>query len=92
MPAKILDADDEPPLVDVVATVLEGEGRRVLCAHNGAAALDLIERERPDLATPVVLMSAVTPTTPPPPPTVFLPKLFDIDQLAALVADLLPTT
>jgi DNA-binding NtrC family response regulator len=44
----ILVADDEDCIVEVVATILEGEGYRVLRAHDGATALDLIGRERPD--------------------------------------------
>lgn len=86
----------------------------MLRAYDGAMALGLMERERPDLlitdnmmprltgvdliahlharpelAVPVVLMSAVTPVAVPPPPTVFLPKPFDLDRLTALVARLL---
>ena len=44
---------------------------------------------RPDLAVPVILMSAVTPIPAPPPPTHFLPKPFDLEDVLARVAQLL---
>ncbi len=113
MGATILVVDDEDFIVDVVASVLEDEGHRVLRAYDGAAALGLIEREhpdllltdnlmpglsgveliarlhdRPDLAVPVILMSAITPVRMPLAVT-FLPKPFAIAHLDALVVRLL---
>lgn len=49
MPALIIVADDNSTIRELLAEVLEGEGYRVLPACDGAEALALIERERPDL-------------------------------------------
>jgi CheY-like chemotaxis protein len=112
MPATILVADDESPIVEIVAAILEDEGRTVMRAYDGAQALSIIQRggidllitdnmmphlsgvelidylhDHPDVAVPVILMSAVTPVQMPP-YTMFLPKPFDIDHLASLVAEL----
>ena len=46
-------------------------------------------RERPDLAVPVILMSAAPPIPRPGPPVVFLAKPFDLADLLATVATLL---
>lgn len=106
----ILVADDEPPIVQVVADILEDAGYRVLCASNASEALALLEREhpdllltdhampgltgldlidriadRPDLAVPVILMSAVEPL-PVPPATAFLPKPFVVAALLGAVS------
>ena len=48
-PRTILVADDDPSIREVIALTLEEEGYRVLTARNGAEALDLVTRERPDL-------------------------------------------
>jgi CheY-like chemotaxis protein len=56
MSARILVADDEPPIVEVLATVLEDEGYAVLRAYDGAAAFAVVERERPALIISDVLM------------------------------------
>lgn len=112
--ATILVADDEAPIVEVVAALLEDEGHTVLRAFDGQQALarleadgfdllitdnmmprvsglDLIRRmiERPELAVPTILMSAVRPMILPLPPIVFLPKPFDINHLLAVVTRLL---
>jgi DNA-binding response OmpR family regulator len=101
-------------IAELVATVLEEAGYRVVRARDGAAALDQIKRdgfdllvtdnmlphingtaligymrEHPQVATPVILMSAVPPAATPP-RAVFLPKPFDIEHLLALVRSLLP--
>lgn len=47
--ATIPVADDEASIVDLVATVLEDEGYTVLRAHDGGAALALLERDGLDL-------------------------------------------
>lgn len=56
MIARILVADDEPPIVEILATVLEDEGYTVLRAYDGAAALAAVERERPALIISDVMM------------------------------------
>ncbi len=49
MPATILIVDDEEFIVDLLATLLEDEGYRVLRAFNGVEALRHLEHERPAL-------------------------------------------
>jgi PAS domain S-box-containing protein len=46
---KILVVEDNPASRKVARLALAGEGFRVVEAGDGAAALDLVERERPDL-------------------------------------------
>jgi CheY-like chemotaxis protein len=48
--ARIVVADDEEDIVRLVAFVLRRRGYTVLEARTGEEALDLIRRERPDLA------------------------------------------
>jgi CheY-like chemotaxis protein len=47
---RIVVADDEEDIVRLVAFVLRRRGYTVLEARSGEEALDLIRRERPDLA------------------------------------------
>ena len=49
MSALIVIAEDDDDIRAILTEVLEGEGYRVLDAPDGAAALDLVEREQPDL-------------------------------------------
>jgi CheY-like chemotaxis protein len=49
MTATILVADDEIPIAELLADLLEEVGYRVILAYNGADALHLLEHERPDL-------------------------------------------
>lgn len=56
MSVQILVADDEPPIVDILATVLEDEGYAILRAYDGAMALEIFERERPALLISDVMM------------------------------------
>ena len=49
MAATILIVDDEEFIVDLLATLLEDEGYRVLRAFNGIEALRFLECERPAL-------------------------------------------
>lgn len=49
MAATILVADDEIPIAELLADLLEEVGYRVILAYNGADALQLLEHERPDL-------------------------------------------
>jgi CheY-like chemotaxis protein len=48
--ARIVVADDDADILRLVAFVLRREGHTVLEAQSGEEALDLIRRERPDLA------------------------------------------
>ena len=73
--------------------LLEGGGIDLLLTDElmpGLRGLELIAhlRAHPDLAMPVILMSAIRPG-PIPPGVAFLPKPFDIDRFLALVAGLL---
>src|SRR3989304_3810267 len=45
----VLVVDDEPHIVETLRLYLERDGFRVVPAHDGQAALDLFEREKPDL-------------------------------------------
>jgi CheY-like chemotaxis protein len=52
----ILVVDDEAPIQELVATLLEDQGYRVLTARNGAEALDLVLAERPALVLTDLMM------------------------------------
>ena len=56
MPHNILVVDDEPPIAEMVAVLLEDEGYAVTCAHDGQAALAEIERDPPTLVVTDVMM------------------------------------
>jgi DNA-binding NtrC family response regulator len=49
MSATILVADDDAPIVEIVAAVLEDEGHTVLRAYDGAEALMHLDRDGLDL-------------------------------------------
>lgn len=70
-PKKILVADDEPTLLQLVAFTLRLEGYEVVTAQNGLEAVEKTQREGPDL---VVL-------------DVMMPKLDGFDVLQALKSD-----
>jgi two-component system, OmpR family, alkaline phosphatase synthesis response regulator PhoP len=53
---KILVVDDEPDIVEIVQTNLEGSGFQVVTAKNGAQALQKVKAENPDLVILDVLM------------------------------------
>ena len=57
MATRVLVADDEPAMTNILRQVFEGAGYDVLEAHDGAEALDLIRRARPD----VVLLDVMMP-------------------------------
>jgi CheY-like chemotaxis protein len=57
--AIILLVDDERPLREILAQSLEWSGYRVVQAYHGRHALQLIERERPDLVISDVMMPLV---------------------------------
>lgn len=47
--ATVLVVDDDRDVLDTMEEILTAEGHRVLTAANGVDALELAERERPDL-------------------------------------------
>ncbi|WP_284140639.1 MULTISPECIES: response regulator YycF [unclassified Virgibacillus] len=49
MPQKILVVDDEQPIADILRFNLEKEGYQVVCAYDGDEAIELAEKEKPDL-------------------------------------------
>ena len=53
---KILIVDDEPNIVETVKYNLEKSGFRTLTAHDGKLALELAQREQPDLITLDVML------------------------------------
>ena len=56
---RVLIADDEPDTVDILSTVFRHEGFVTLEACNGAQALELTRRERPDIVILDVAMPGV---------------------------------
>src|SRR5689334_14370715 len=52
----VLVVDDEPTIADVVARYLERDGYRPVVARDGAEALEVAERERPDLVVLDVML------------------------------------
>ncbi len=56
MPHKILIADDEPNILLSLEYLMVREGFQVLLARDGNAALEMIQRERPDLAVLDLMM------------------------------------
>ncbi|MDI6873672.1 response regulator transcription factor [Candidatus Solincola sp.] len=59
MQKKILLADDDPDVVEVVSMLLEDEGYEVVTAKDGAEALEKIKLENPDLIILDLLMPHV---------------------------------
>jgi len=59
MSIRILVADDDPFIRRLVLFTLQKRGYEILEASDGAAALDLVRREKPDLAVLDVLMPAM---------------------------------
>jgi len=55
-PKKVLVVDDERDIVEPIRHAFEKEGFRVFTAHDGNAALDLAEREDPDIVILDVMM------------------------------------
>lgn len=52
----VLVADDDAPILRLVRTKLQADGYGVLTAVNGAEAVDLVERERPDVVVLDIMM------------------------------------
>ncbi len=57
---KILLADDEEDVRDIVRMFLEGEGYEVVTAYDGLEALSMIEAEHPDLILLDVMMPVMS--------------------------------
>jgi len=49
MAVRILIVDDEPNIIGTVTPLLRARGYDVLSAMNGRSALDIVERDKPDL-------------------------------------------
>lgn len=49
MAARILIVDDEPNIIGTVAPLLRTQGYEVLSAMSGRAAIEVVERDKPDL-------------------------------------------
>ena len=56
-PPRILAVDDDPDLLLLIRSALQGEGHQTSVASNGRVALDLIVEEEPD----VVLLDLMMP-------------------------------
>lgn len=63
MPPTILVVDDEPDIARTLAELFADEGYRVRRAHDGRQALDLIDRDPPDLVVSDVRMPLVDGVT-----------------------------
>jgi len=59
MGKKILLADDDPDVIEVVSILLEEEGYEIITAKDGAEALEKIENGDPDLVILDLLMPRV---------------------------------
>lgn len=46
--AKILVVDDEPDMVDMIKTALEGASHKAITAYNGQEGLDKARKEKPE--------------------------------------------
>lgn len=53
---RILLVDDEPSILEALEDVLSAEGYEVAVSHNGAQALDVLRRFRPDLILTDLMM------------------------------------
>ena len=55
-PGKILLADDEPDILEIVSYNLKGEGYEVICAKNGSEAIDLAKQYLPSMIILDIMM------------------------------------
>jgi len=53
---KIMVVDDEPDVLEVVKLILESDGYQVVTASSGQEALNIIEKEKPDLVLLDIIM------------------------------------
>jgi CheY-like chemotaxis protein len=56
---KILLADDDPDVIEVVSIILEDEGYEIVTAKDGGEALEKIKSQEPDLVILDLLMPKV---------------------------------
>ncbi len=56
----ILVVDDEKQIVDIVKAYLQKEGFRVIIAHDGRSALELVQRQPPDLIVLDLMLPGVS--------------------------------
>jgi len=56
IPLKVLVADDDPNVFEIVRIYFEQQGIELLEAYDGIAALELVEKESPDLVILDVMM------------------------------------
>lgn len=59
-PARVLVVDDNVKAEELLATVLEAEGYRVMRAYGGAEAIEVARRARPDLVILDLMMPEVS--------------------------------
>jgi CheY-like chemotaxis protein len=52
----IMVVDDNPDIITIVRTILEGKGFNVLSASSGAECLDTLKSQRPDLIVLDIMM------------------------------------
>jgi len=60
MPAKVMIVDDEPEVVRLLEVILNRAGYRIIKAYSGKEALDLLNRETPDLMLLDVMMPGMS--------------------------------
>jgi CheY-like chemotaxis protein len=52
----IMVVDDNPDIITIVKTILEGKGYRVSSASSGAELLDMLKNQKPDLIILDIMM------------------------------------
>lgn len=60
MPKEILIVDDEPGVVVAIQFLMEQQGHRVLVAHRGEDALDLVYKYIPDLVILDIMLPGIS--------------------------------
>lgn len=52
----IMVVDDNPDIITIVRTILEGKGYKVMSAYSGAELLSSLEKDKPDLVVLDIMM------------------------------------
>ena len=52
----IIVVDDNPDIVNIVKTILEGKGYSVMCAYSGAELFTKLKEKKPDLIILDIMM------------------------------------